>query len=53
MYIDSRLNDNNTRTIARLTNKDISPTIYHLLRECLPTSISVERSFSMLNLGII
>ena len=48
MYVESRLNDNDARTIARLTNEDISPTIYQLLRECPPTSISVERSFSML-----
>ena len=47
MYIESKLNDNDARTIARLTNEDIS-TIYQLLRECPPTSISVERSFSML-----
>ena len=48
MYIESRLNDNDARTMAKLTNEDISPTIYHLLRECPLTSISVERSFSML-----
>jgi len=41
MYIKSRLNDNDASTIARLTNEDISPTIYHLLRGCLPTSIYI------------
>ena len=46
LYVESRLNDNDA--IARLTNVDISPTIYQLLRECPPTSISLERSFSML-----
>ena len=48
MYVESRLNDNDVTTIARLTNEDISPIIYQLLRECPPTSISVERRFSML-----
>ena len=47
MYIESRLNDYDARSITRLINESISPTIYHLLRECLPTSISVKRSFSM------
>jgi len=38
------------RKIIRLTDEGISPTFYHLLNECPPTSISVERSFSMLEI---
>ena len=47
-YIVKRLADNDITVIVKLTNPNISPSMYQLLRECPPTSISVERSFSML-----
>jgi len=47
-YLEKRLLDNDITIIAKLTDDSISPTVYHLLRQCPPSSISVERSFSML-----
>ena len=44
-YIESRLHDSDIRTIVRLTGEGISPNFYHLLRECPPTSISVDQTF--------
>ena len=44
--MESRLQENDNRAIARLTDEGISTTFYHLLRECPPKSISF---FAMLN----
>ena len=45
MYIESRLNDNDARSISRLTNEDISLTIYHLLRECPRHQFLLKEAF--------
>ena len=47
-YIDIRLNDNDISTISLIKDLNISPSKYVILGNCSPTSISVERSFSML-----
>lgn len=47
-YLASRLSNNGITEIISMKNECISPTSYLLLQNCPPTSISVERSFSML-----
>ena len=47
-YIINRIFNNDIATINNLPNENISPPCYALLRNCPPTPIPVERSFSML-----
>lgn len=47
-YIKERLDKNDIQIIATISNENISPLKYVSLKKCQPTSISVERSFSML-----
>jgi len=47
-YISQRLADNDIKAICEFENEHLAPTIYASLRKCPPTSIAVERSFSML-----
>ena len=47
-YIIDRLLTNDILKITELKDESISPSIYHDLLRCPPTSIAVERSFSML-----
>ena len=47
-YIVSRFEKNDILAIKRMENNNISPADYVLLLKCQPTSVSVERSFSML-----
>lgn len=47
-YLNKRLRENDITSIHTLSNPMISPVEYMLLLECIPTSVSVERSFSML-----
>ena len=48
-YICKRLQNNPSfLDIIELKRTDISPALYELLQKCQPTSISVERSFSIL-----
>lgn len=48
-YLKTRLEANEISNINEFSNQKISPSIYCALRRCPPSSISVERSFSMLN----
>ena len=47
-YITKRMQKNDISKIMRMERPDISPAEYCLLQHCQPTSVSVERSFSML-----
>lgn len=47
-YISSRLLENDISVIVEMKNTNLSPSLYCLLQKCPPTSIAVERSFSML-----
>ena len=47
-YLNCRLDSNDIKTIALLEDSTISPSRYVELGICPPTSIAVERSFSML-----
>ena len=47
-YINNRLKVNDIQDIVTLKNENISPACYVAYKKCPPTSISVERSFSML-----
>jgi hypothetical protein len=47
-YIIKRLEKSDITAIINLSNELISPYLYALLHEAQPTSICVERSFSML-----
>lgn len=49
LYLHKRLEKNEITDIINLTRPGISRTMYGKLRQCLPTSAAVERSFSMLN----
>lgn len=48
-YIQERLKNNEINVIVSHSNGNISPDMYVALKNCIPTSIAVERSFSMLN----
>ena len=39
---------NNISKMINMERQDISPAVYHMLQNSQPTSVSVERSFSML-----
>jgi hypothetical protein len=47
-YIDARLDKNDIVRLVNSTEKNISPSMKMKLINCPPTSVSVERSFSML-----
>jgi hypothetical protein len=47
-YIERRLSLNEALTLAEDENENISPSEFNMLRKCPATSVSVERSFSML-----
>ena len=47
-YIKKRIQNNDIFEIINMERQDISPTVYHMLQNSLPTSASVERSFTML-----
>lgn len=49
-YLDKRIKANEDfLNVMKLTRTDISPALYATLQQCQTTSVSVERSFSMLN----
>lgn len=48
-YLDKRLEASDISHIVRMSNKNLSPDVYALLLKCQATSVSVERSFSMLS----
>ena len=48
-YLNNRLSNNDIKIIMNYGNENISPSTYIELKKCPPASISVERSFSMLN----
>ena len=48
-YIKKRLSNSDLETIINCTNLTIDPTSYALLQKAQPTSVAVERSFSMLS----
>ena len=48
-YINKRISNSDLETIINCTNLTIDPTSYALLQKAQPTSVTVERSFSMLN----
>ena len=47
-YIKKRLSNSDLETITNYTNLTIDPISYALLQKAQPTSVAVERSFSML-----
>jgi len=47
-YIEHRLKNNDILKIIAMENQNIPPSVYVHLHSCQPTSISVERAFSML-----
>ena len=47
-YIKKKMQNNDISEIVNMERQDISPAVYHMLQNSQPTSISVERSFSML-----
>ena len=47
--INKRLSNSDLETIINCTNLTIDPTSYALLQKAQPTSVAVERSFSMLS----
>ena len=49
IYIEKRMKNNPSfLDIVEFRHSDISPTLYHLLQNCQPTTIAVERNFSIL-----
>ena len=48
-YIRKRLEKNDLSEIMAMNCQEIFPTVYGLIQHCLPTTASVECSFSMLN----
>jgi len=46
--LNKRIENNDILKIMSVKRSDISPAVYSLLQHCQPTSVSVERSFSML-----
>ena len=46
--IKKRMQNNDISEIINMERQDISPAVYRMLRNSLPTSASVERSFCML-----
>ena len=47
-YIKKRMQNNDISEIIYMERQDISPAVYHLHQNLQPTSVSVEKSFSML-----
>lgn len=47
-YLTKRLGQNEISDLLQYSNSKISPETYALLKKCIPTSLPVERSFSML-----
>lgn len=47
-YLIHRISNNEISGICNFSTPFISPNSYSMLQECIPTSVSVERSFSML-----
>ena len=47
-YIKKRMQNSDISEIINMETQDILPAVYHMLQNFQPTSISVERSFSML-----
>lgn len=48
IYFTKRLYENEISKLLNFDNDNISPETYLYLKNCIPTSIPVERSFSML-----
>ena len=46
--IKKRMQNNDISEIINMERQDISPAVYHMLQNSQPTSVSVQRSFSML-----
>ena len=46
--IKKRMQNNEISEIINTERQDILPAVYHMLQNSQPTSVSVERSFSML-----
>ena len=42
------MQNNDISEIINIERQDISPAVYHMLRNSQPTSASVERSFTMM-----
>ena len=47
-YIKQRMQNNNISEIINMERHDISQAVYHMLQNSQPTSVSVDRNFSML-----
>ena len=47
-YVKKRMQNNDISEIINMERQDISPAVYPMLQNSPPTSVSVERSFSML-----
>ena len=47
-YIKKRMQNNDISKIIIMKRQDISPVVYYMLENSQPTSVFVERSFSML-----
>ena len=48
-YMVKRLEKNGISEIMKRENKELAPLDYYFLENCLPTTIAVERSFSILS----
>ena len=46
-YIKKRMQNNDISEILNMEKQAISPAVYHMLQNSQPTSVCVERSFSM------
>ena len=46
-YIKKRMQNSDISEVINMERQDISPAVYHMLQNSLPTFASVERSFSM------
>ena len=47
-YIKKRMQNNEISEIINMERQDISLAVYHMLQNSQPTSVSIERSFSMM-----
>ena len=47
-YIKKRMRSNDISKVMNMEKQDISPAVYHMLKNSQPKSASVEKRFSML-----
>ena len=48
LHIKKRMQNNDISEIINMERQDISPAVYHMFQNSQPTSVSEERSYSML-----